>query len=167
MTAPARGLRPGCWTAGPDTAVASFRARDVVHKPVTGTLPVRSASVEVDGDGAPVRIVAELDLAGVDTGHARRDRDLRGRRFFDVQRSDVLVFTAGRVTATRDGWALDGELDLHGTRCTVVVEVERTGPTSVRATTGFDRRQLGIRVPRLMVGSQVAVSVEAELAPPA
>ena len=167
MSAPTRdALHPGRWSTGPTTAVASFRARDVLHRPVTGTLPVRSATVEVGADGQPERVRAELELAGVDTGSARRDRDLRGKRFLDVERGDVLLFTAGPATATADGWTLPGELDLHGARCPVVLQVQRTGPSSVRATAQLDRRDLGIRVPRLMVGSVVVVTVDAELAPP-
>ena len=167
MSAPTTNpLQAGRWTAGPTTLTATFQARDVLHRTVTGTLPVRSAMVEVGPDGRPERVRAELDLAGVDTGSTRRDHDLRGKRFFDVERAGVLLFAAGPATATPAGWTLPGELDLHGIRCPVVLEVHRTGPTSVRATAQLDRRDLGIRVPRLMVGSVVTVTVDADLVPP-
>ena len=166
MSTPTReALHPGRWTTGPTTATASFQARDVLHRTVTGTLPVRFAVVEVGPDGRPERVRAELELAGVDTGSKRRDHDLRGKRFFHVESGGVLLFTAASATATADGWTLPGELDLHGARCPVVLQVQRTGPSSVRATAKLDRQDLGIRVPRLIVGSFVMVTVDAELAP--
>ena len=173
MSAPTReALHPGRWTTGPTTATASFQARDVLHRTVTGTLPVRSAVVEVGPDGRLERVQAELELAGVDTGSTRRDHDLQGKRFLHVELGGVLLFTAdsatatATATATADGWTLPGELDLHGARCPVVLRVQRTGPSSVRATATLHRQDLGIRVPRLIVGSLVTVTVDAELAPP-
>lgn len=170
MTAATRNaLHPGRWTTGPTGATASFRVRDVLHRPVTGTLPVLAAWVEVGPDGLPQRVRAELDLAGVDTGNARRDKDLRGRRFFDLDGAGqtVLVFEGHDAKGTEDGWTLPGELVLRDARCPVVLQVERTGPRSVRATAQLDRRDLGLRAPRLLVGLVVALTVEAELAAPA
>lgn len=47
----------------------------------TAGIPHTSASVTVGRSGQPVSIRAELDARGIDTGHRRRDSDLRGPRF--------------------------------------------------------------------------------------
>lgn len=168
MSAPTRSdLCPGRWEVVVAQSRASFTARDVLHRPVTGTLPLRSAAVDVGPDGSLLSVVAALELAGVDTGNVRRDRDLRGRRFFDVQEHPVLRFRGGPAVTTPDGWTLGGSLGLGSMTCPVAVDVVRTGPTSVRATTTLDRRELGLTAPRLLVGAQVTVQLEVELeAPP-
>lgn len=172
MTALATAITPGTWTVDVASSSAAFRARDLLRQPVLGTLPVRWGVVQVSPDGVPVSVVAELDLAGVSTGSSRRDADLRGHRFFAVEGSPVLRFTAGPARPDGGGaWVLPGSLALRGVDCPLEVAVElvaRSGAQArVRATAVVDRRDAGIRVPRLLVGTAVELSVEASLlAPP-
>lgn len=171
MTAPAStGLRAGRWSVQPATGRAAFAVRDVLRRTVRGTLPLTSACVEVDARGVPVTVRAELDLAGVSTGHPRRDRDLLGPPFFDVQASPRLAFTGGPAAPRADGrWRLPGTLVMKGAQCPVelAVEVAPQGRAHrVRATTTLDRRELGITVPALLVGRAVEVVVEVDLLPP-
>lgn len=171
MTAVSTGLAAGLWRLDSAATRAEFRARDALRKQVLGTLPVLSGSVRVDDDGTPISAAAELDLTGVDTGNARRDKDLRGTRFFDVQASSTLVFRGGRARPDGPGrWLLPGTLTLKGVRCDVELVVElvtsSSAATRVRATTTLDRRRLGILVPRALVGRQVDVGIDAELAAP-
>lgn len=172
MTAPVRSqvLPAGRWSVLPSATQATFRVRDLLHRPVTGTLDVVRGHVDVDEHGVPAAVLAELDLASVRTGHPRRDKDLRGRRFFDVERSASLTFTAAAATAVPDGsWSLPGELRRAAETCPVVLDVQvvgTAGPRRVRATTVVDRGQLGLHAPTLLVGRQVQVTVEAGLLPP-
>ena len=165
------GGRAGTWAVDTAASTARFRARDVLHRQVSGTLPLLAAGVEVSPEGDPLRVWADLDLAGVSTGSARRDRDLRGPRFFDVESGGVLGF---RARAARDdgsgGWQLSGELVLNGVRCRVEVAARLVGAEDgrarVQATTTLDRRDVGITVPRLLVGRSVGVVVDAVLLAP-
>ena len=171
MTALLPGLAAGTWTVDTASSTAQFRARDVLRKTVVGTLPVLSGSVQVTADGEPVQVAAELDLAGVETGNARRDRDLRGHRFFHVERGATLHLTAGPARCDGDGrWLLSGELVLHEVRCPVELTAELVSLAGdravVRATTSLDRRDVGIDVPQLMVGRRVDVVVDAILRSP-
>jgi polyisoprenoid-binding protein YceI len=171
MTALLHDLAAGTWQVDTAATSARFRARDVLRKPVDGTLPVLSAGVEVSPEGLPLHVWADLDLAGVATGSARRDRDLRGPRFFDVERGGVLRFTSAAARADDAGrWRLPGELALGANRCAVSVEVQVQSAegdrVTVLAATMLDRRELGIRVPRLLVGPMVTVTVEAVLVAP-
>lgn len=167
MSAPTVVTAPGTWTL--QSATAEFLARDVLRKQVRGTLPVRTAQVEVDGDGRVSGVTAELDTSGVTTGHPKRDRDLRGRTFFDVDGHPVLRFVGGPAHQGPDGrWTLPGHLQLKGASCPVELDVELLAATSelvrVRATASLDRRAAGICVPRLLVGTQVQIRITAELA---
>lgn len=172
MTTLLGAIATGTWSVDPAATSARFTARDVLRKPVEGILPVQSGGVEVSPEGVPLHIWADLDLGGVDTGNARRDRDLRGPRFFDVERRSVLRFSATPDRGDRDGHGLlTGELALGDVRCTLPVQVEVTDLTDarvrVRASAVLDRRDLGINVPRLLVGRAVTVAVDAELEAPA
>ena len=165
--AAAGSLAPGRWAV--TACTATFRARDLLGRPVVGTLPLLSGEVEVDRHGVPARVSAELDLTGVDTGNARRDKDLQGPRFFDSTAGGVLRFTADRpATTAGDGWLLDGTLQLRDTDCPVQLSVEPAGGPGrrVRATTALDRRDLGITVPAVLVRPRIEITVEAELLPP-
>ncbi len=171
MTALLHAPNHGTWSVDAGASSARFIARDVLRKPVVGTLPVLAASVEVSASGVPVRISADLDLNGVDTGSPRRDRDLRGPRFFAVQQGGVLRFSATVARADGAGrWLLDGEIVLRGVRCPLPVQVEITDVSDERvavlARAVLDRREIGIDVPRLLVGRVVTISVDAVLTPP-
>jgi polyisoprenoid-binding protein YceI len=56
--------------------IATFSVGNL-GKRVAGTIPVTSAEVDVAEDGTVRGASAELDIAAIDTGHTRRDRDLR------------------------------------------------------------------------------------------
>jgi polyisoprenoid-binding protein YceI len=171
VTALLGDLVAGTWTVDHAASSARFQARDVLRKQVVGTVPVLSAGVDVSPQGVPVRVWADLDLAGVDTGNTRRDRDLRGPRFFDVKQGGVLRFRATTARAEDSGrWQLAGELALRDARCSLSVEVEVVAEsphrTTVCATAALDRRAIGIDVPRLLVGRAVGIRVEAVLVAP-
>lgn len=167
MTALASPVTAGLWTVDPAATRAEFRGRDLLRMTVVGTLPVRSGSVEVAPNGTVVRVRAELDPAGVTTGIGRRDHDLRGRRFFDVATSPVLGFTGGPARPRpQGGWTLPGVLVLRGVECVVELAVDLVTDgdgVRVRATTSLDRREIGIRVPRVLVAHGVRITVDAAL----
>lgn len=66
-------------------------------------------------------------------------------------------------------WELPGALFLRGVECPVLLSVDLRDVESgvqVRATASLDRRALGIRVPRLLVGATVQLAVTAVLRRP-
>lgn len=177
MTALRTGAPAGTWTLDVSASTARFRARGLLGTTVVGTLDVLSASVQVSADGRPERVDAELDLASVATGSARRDADLRGPRFFDAQRGPALLVSAVRpqhvIAAQPAGsarWLLTGELAMKGRRCPVDITAEllhlEDGQAHVHATAVIDRRDVGIMVPRLLVGRTVAIEVDGVLRAP-
>jgi polyisoprenoid-binding protein YceI len=73
--------QPGEWAADLTGSTVSFTVRNFGLGSVTGQIPLVSAGVTVGPSGQPVSVRAELDARGIDTGHRRRERDLRGARF--------------------------------------------------------------------------------------
>ncbi len=171
MTAVRAELVAGTWTADPMATSAQFRARDILGRTVVGTLTLLSASVAVSTDGVPMHVQAELDLASVTTGNAKRDRDLRGPRFFDAQHDPVLRVTAGAARLDGPGrWLVASELTMKGHSFPLDILAELAdltdGQAHLHATATLDRREAGITVPRLLVGPSVAVVINAVLRAP-
>jgi polyisoprenoid-binding protein YceI len=111
----------------------------------------------------------DLDPASIGTGHARRDSDLRGRRFLAVDAYPLMEVVADRITATAQGWHADAALRGHGREAPVRIDATLTGTaTAARLqVSGTDLRDLGIRVPGFLVRRFVEVSVSAQFTRPA
>ncbi len=170
------------WAIVPRNSTAAFSVRNFGVRAVHGVVPVTDATVVLSGhvtlppatatavQSADLGVSAvrmTLDLAGIDTANTRRDKDLRSRHLLDTEHHPQLIFDCADVRAVPGGWRLDGTLTAHGRTIPVTVDaVLVSGPVrehiTVLATTAFDRRQLGIRVPRLMIGRDVAVQVSAQ-----
>jgi polyisoprenoid-binding protein YceI len=183
MTGPARYVRPGEWVADPAACALTFAVRNFRFRTVTGQIPLVGATVRVDAGGCPVSVSAELDAAGIDTGHSRRDQDLRGRRFLATDRWPVITFEAHdiRPGATDDigpgetAWTVTGTLTVKDTRCPIRLDVagftipgdDAAAPVDLRATGNLDRRSAGVTAaPAFVVGHLVSLSLAVRLRPP-
>lgn len=171
MDANTTTLAAGRWHLISSLTSVGFAVRNFGVRTVLGQFPVRDAWFEVEADGRPTRVHATLDVAGVDTGNERRDLDLRKPRLLDAARHPALTFDGGPahpVGATR--WELPGRLHGHGATTDLVIHVEsvHVAPdhVTVIASAQLDRRALGVRAPRLLIGNRVTVSIHAAFAVP-
>jgi len=190
MTGPASLLRPGDWIADPAACSLTFAVQNFRLRTVTGLIPLIGATVHVGPGGYPASIRAELDAAGIDTGHSRRDRDLRGKRFLAAERWPVITFEAddlrpgaaddlrpGAADDLRPGataWTVTGTLTVKDARCPVRLDVAGfTIPADgaavdLRATGRLDRRSAGVTAaPGFFVGHLISLSLAVRLCPPA
>ena len=162
-------LDAGRWQLITSLSSAGFAARNFGLKTVCGTVPVSAAWVDVSQPGDPVHVHAVLDLAGIDSGHQRRDADLRKPRLLDTQRYPHLHFD-GIARYVEDGWQVTGRLAGRATADVGMrAEITRRAPDgslAVRACTTIDRRALGVRAPRFMIGREVAITIDAVFAAP-
>lgn len=156
-------LPTGRWHLLPAASTASFAVANFGFRTVTGTVPLREGTVHVDGAGAVAGLHVLLDLDGLATGSWRRDADLRKPPLLDIDRHPELGFDATTMSPTGTGWLVEGRLNARGTstHLTVIVTLpdaleEQTGIT---ATAVLDRRKLGIRAPRLLIGHLVRITV--------
>ena len=166
-TAPAAGT----WVADPAATRVSFTARNLGLRDVVGTVRVTEALVTVDAVGRPVDVRAAADLSTVATGIARRDADLAGRRFFDVEHHPELVLVAHRVEEAAQGWRVHTSLAVRGAAAPLDLDVQVAAPPeeparswALVATGTLDLRDTPIRAPRLLVGRFVTVRIETVLA---
>jgi polyisoprenoid-binding protein YceI len=163
VVAPA-ALTAGTWRVEPGSGSATFGARGM-GRPVRGRVPVLEGTVEVGRDGTPIAVHGRLDLGALDTGHPRRDRDLRAPRLLDLDRHPVMTFTADSVHVAPGGWQVAGRLAARGAEApvtgVVVLSASTAGAATLSATTRLERRALGVRAPRFMIGRFVDITVTA------
>jgi polyisoprenoid-binding protein YceI len=159
------GLAVGRWTVDPAHSTATFRVRSL-GRTVTGNVPITNGIVDVDESGRPRAISGSLDLGAIDTANPRRDKDLRKPRFLDLDRYPAMTFAADSTTASSAGWRVTGQLAVRGTSVRLAGDVTvspHDRSATVTAHTQLDRRALGIRAPRIMIGHAIDITVTAAL----
>jgi len=165
-TAPCVGA--GTWVVDPALSTATFSVSNLGVGTVRGSVPVLGGTVEVGEGGRPVRLHAELDLARIATGNARRDADLRKPHLLDLDAHPVLVYEADEFELGTQGWSARGRLTARGVTCPVTVlgvPADVGESLHLVGTAVVDRTALGVRAPRLLIGRQVSVVVDAWLDP--
>lgn len=137
-------------------------------KRVHGTIPITSAQFAVAEDGTVGDVRAVLDIASIDTGHAKRDKDLRKPVLLDLAKHPQLTFRGTQVVPLETGFTIEGLLTAKGTTRTitlpVTVDEKSDGTVAIRLTGQLDRRHYGIRAPRFMIGALVDFEIEARFA---
>ena len=70
-----------------------------------------------------------FDPASIDTGSEMRDKDLKGPRFFDVEKFPRMIFQSRSIDrAGKDGYVVHGTLEIHGVRRDVSISMTQTVP---------------------------------------
>ncbi|WP_218722221.1 MULTISPECIES: YceI family protein [Nocardia] len=161
--------RPTEWVAAPQRCTARFQVGHFGRRTVHGSMPVLAGRLTVGPDGQPQTITGVVDLAAIDTGHPRRDRDLRKPGLLDLDRHPRMSFVADDITGTDGEWRVAGVATVRGRDVPLVFTVTRFdlgGDTvAVRAEAVLDRRQLGIKAPEFLIGRWVTIAVHVVLRP--
>lgn len=159
----------GRWVVDPARSRATIAVGNFGVRTVRGSVPVLAGTLEVTDGGRPRRLSAALDLGAIETGHARRDADLRKPSLLDLDTHPVLTYEAEDFELGSQGWCAKGVLGARGTTCPVTVlgvpagTEEPAGTLHLVGTAVVDRTALGIRAPRLLIGREVSVVVDAWL----
>ena len=157
----------GTWTVLVPTR-AGFSVRNFGINVVRGTVAVTAGTLELDPTGRPVRLSGTLDPSSVDTGNPRRDNDLRGKRFLNVAKYPTMHVVADEFEPAGDGWRARAVLRVAGAEAPLWIDGTLAGRSGDRlAVTGrarLDRIAAGIRVPRVLVGRWVDLTISVQLA---
>jgi len=164
MTNTLTQLRPGTWTIDPTRSTIRFTGTHVFGlKPVHGTMAIRSGTVTVAAEPRRSSVSAEVDADSWTTDDARRDRDVRGRRFLDVERYPAIGFRSTRVVHGAEGWQVIGELSVRGGSTEIPLTLTEIGPDRFTATGRVDRVAAGVGGGRAVVGRYVEVTLSVTL----
>jgi len=139
---------------------------------VTGTIRFNPA------DLAKSSVVATIDVSSVDTGVAARDTHLKSPDFFDTAQFPTMTFKSTSVSKVSGGYAITGDLTMHGVTKAVVLNLEAPGKEEVdakgkahrgfTATAALNRRDFGLKwggaLPSgdAMLGDDVKIEIDIE-----
>ncbi|MFZ5788473.1 MAG: YceI family protein, partial [Acidobacteriota bacterium] len=147
---------------------------------VRGNFNTFGGTVTLDGDDpTTAEISVTIDPASIDTREAKRDEHLRSADFFNVATYPTMTFTSTKVAKAGAGFAITGNLTMHGVTREVVLAVD--GPLAtvkdpwggmragLHATTTINRKDFGLTWNKaleaggVVVGDEVKVAIDLEL----
>lgn len=154
----------GRWSAVPEHSEARFHVRDKLVATVHGRMPVEDGGAFVSDDGDVVEAWVEVSVAGIATGNAHRDNDLRKPRLLDAVAHPRVRVEATRAVSTTTGWTARGYLSANEGRAPLDLTATTVATSGdeirVRVTGRLDRAPLGIKVPSLIIGRFIDVDAE-------
>ena len=176
------GLAGSVWSA--DTyvvdgahAYVGFTINHLLINRVRGTFNDFTGTIIYDADDITKSSMSGvINAASIDTAHQKRDKDLRGESFFEVDKYPQITFETNRVEAGGDTPILHGILTMHGVSKEVAIPFRITGIADFagKIRLGFEarlelnRQDYGISYSRLMdngglvVGNEVAIELQGE-----
>ena len=147
---------------------------------VRGRFGKLSGSVEFDPERPEQsQVAATIDATSIDTRDDKRDAHLRSPDFFDVEKFPTLEFRSKRIAKSDDGYALVGDLTIHGVTKEIALAVE--GPSTptkdpwgntrigASASAKINRKDWGLNwnaaleAGGVLVGEQVKIQLEVSL----
>ncbi|GAB2862824.1 YceI family protein [Actinoallomurus bryophytorum] len=165
----------GTWKADPVHSEIAFSAHHLMVSKIRGRFTGYDVTIVTSEDPLTSSVTATIDLASIDTGYRSRDDHLRSADYLEVERYPTMGYRSTGIRRTGDGWAVDGDLTLHGVTRQVPLAVEVNGFTpdpfggqraGFSATTRIDRRDFGIDLVLpldgggVVVGDKVSISLE-------
>jgi polyisoprenoid-binding protein YceI len=152
-------VAPGTYRIDPTRSTVAFAVRELGLITVRGRLPVHAGTVVVAEDRRRSSVTATIDVNAVDTGNARRDKDLRTPRFLDTGAHPTITFESTGCVPRDGGWEVSGTLVVRGTAGPVTVTVTEEADGTLRGTARVDRYACGVTAGKGLISRWVDVSL--------
>ena len=168
----------GTWELDTTHTEVSFTARHLMVTKVRGRFPIRSGTVTIAENPLESSVVAEIDVAGVNSGEQGRDDHLRNSDFFEVEKYPTITFRSTKVEAAGEGeYKLTGDLTIKDVTRPVTLDLEYLGTIAspwadqragFSATAEISRKEWGIEYNMaleaggVVIGDKVKLNIEAE-----
>lgn len=135
-----------------------------------------TGKIAMDADVSNNTVEFEVKAASIDTGNEKRDQHLRSSDFFSAKQFPVITFKSTKVSAKEgkeDVLEVTGDLELHGVKKSVTVDVEITGRGQGRqgeSLIGFEstftiqRSEFGMTYGMGSVSDDIRITVSIEAA---
>jgi polyisoprenoid-binding protein YceI len=172
-------LLAGVYNLDPAHTFAEFTAQHVVVGHVRGRFDRTTGQVTIVEDPTLSTVAVSIETASISTHNAKRDEDLRGPRFFDVEKFPTMTFHSTGIVPELDGrWTVEGELTIRDITLPVPLSVNITGmivdPTGkvrvgIRLHTQVSRRDFGLLADLEQesggrrYGKDISINVDTEL----
>lgn len=171
--------QPETWQLDPAHSAAQFAVRHMGISTVRGGFTKLSGNAIYDpNDPSKTSIDVTIDANSVDTRVDMRDKDLRSDHFLDVTKYPTITFKSKQTQAAGpDKLKAIGDLTIHGVTKEVTLDID--GPSKpvkdargklhvgASATTTINRTEFGITGYQGMIGNDLPITIDVELARPA
>src|SRR5262245_2076889 len=170
---------PNTWTVDTNHSSAGFSVKHLMVSTVRGTLGPVKGTIEFDGTSVEsIKADITIDVNGVNTGNASRDRDLKADAgLFEAAKYPTVTFKSKRAAADGAGrFKLVGDLTIRGVTKEVTLDVEGPNPptkpgqtlrTGATATTTINRKDFGLSYNSMVeaapvVSDEVKITIDVE-----
>ena len=106
-----------------------------------------------------------IQADSVDTGSGMKNRKLKGKDFFDVERNPVIMFKSTKIVRTaHDTYEVDGDFTIRGVsnpeKLTLIVSGRGTGSGEIKGKMVFNRKDYGMNkgIPFISIADHVKVN---------
>ena len=104
-------------------------ARHLVISKVRGQFQDYEATIQFDGDEiAASSMRGTIQVASIDTGHAKRDKHWRRPDFFDADQFPQITFASRSIQKQGDGYVMIGDLTMRGVTKEIALPFSLVGP---------------------------------------
>jgi polyisoprenoid-binding protein YceI len=167
------------WQLDPMHTQVEFTVKHFGMMSVRGHFNEVKATGTIDPDNpAASSVEVTIDVASLNTNNARRDADLRGSYFLELDKYPTITFRSTTIEPLgQDRYAMTGDLTIKGTTRPVTLRVVRYGELN-DATMGhriaygaegeIDRTDYGMAFDmlgdgRIIVGHEIKITIEGEI----
>ncbi|MGE0405316.1 MAG: YceI family protein [Candidatus Korobacteraceae bacterium] len=150
-----------------------FSVRHMVIHKVHGRFKEFSGTLLLDeSDLTKSSVEVTIQTASINTEDGPRDKDLRSASFLEVEKYPKMSFASRRVEKNAEGYALVGDLSLHGVTKEVRIPFTFNGKvknTMGKTVAGFDgrvtinRQEWGINYSKLLDNGGLVAGNEVEI----
>ena len=171
-SAPVHDTTQTVWQIDAGHSDISFRIRHFMSR-VRGTFKQWEGTITGDSTNwATASVNVTIQTASIDTGHERRDNDLRSDNFFDAANHPTITFKSTRVEVDGAELRITGDFTMRGVTRPVVLTGQFLGSSAssqgrtrvgFEATTKVDRTAYGVTWNRALEGGGVMLGDEVEI----
>ncbi len=171
-------LPAGTWEVDPVHSRIGFVARHMMVTKVRGSFDEYSADVHIADDLTQSTLVAEVQMASIDTGNVDRDGHLRTNDFFAVEQYPTMALRSTGFGVDGAGIAMRADLTIKGVTKPVVFSLEFDGVgqdpwgatrAGFSATATINRTDFGVEFNApletggVLVGEKIQIELDVQL----
>jgi polyisoprenoid-binding protein YceI len=171
---------PTVWKIDPVHTHVQFSARHMMVSNVKGVFAKTEGTVTLDGDDfTRATVVADIDVASIDTREPQRDAHLKSADFLEVEKYPTITFRSTKIVPNGDAYTMTGDLTIHGVTRPVQLAVAPPEPEAkdpwggvrrgFEATGEISRKDFGLtwnqalETGGVLVGDKIKLALEVEL----
>ena len=171
-TASAHLIPTGTWTIDAAHSSVGFAVKHLGIATVRGSFDRFDGALVIGDDASGPTFTSTIDAASINTAEEQRDAHLRSADFFDVENHPTLSFESTAVTPAGEGFAVAGNLTMHGVTRPVelkaVVQGTETDPwgnerVGLEVTGELSRGEFGMTFNQALGSGNLLVSDKVKL----